>query len=67
MKRSEHGTTLDTDPKHRKPAQPARATGTNPHDAREDRAQLEENRRELGVDETHRTGKMKQRRRGTYP
>ena len=67
MKRSDHGTTLDTDPKHRKPAQPAPVTGKNPHDARDDAKQLDENQRDLGVDEEHRTDKMKERRRGSYP
>ncbi len=67
MKPTDHGTTPDTEPKHAKPAQPARAKARNRKDGRDNPAQLHENQRALGVGEDHRTEKMKQKRRGTFP
>jgi hypothetical protein len=67
MKRSEHGTKLDTDAKHPKPPQPAPQTGKNPRDARDDEGRLQENQEELGVGEDHKTDDMERGKRGTYP
>ncbi len=67
MKRSEHGTKLDTEVKHEKPPQPATQTGKNPRDAREDDSKLAENQRELDVGEDHKTEEMERGNRGTFP
>lgn len=67
MKRSEHGTKLDTDTKHDQPPQPAPQTGKHPRDARDDDAQLGENQRELGVGDDHKTEDMEHGHRGTFP
>ena len=67
MKRSDHGTKLDTETKHDKPPQPAAQTGKNPRDAREDEGKLTENQRELGVGDDHKTDDMERGHRGTFP
>lgn len=67
MKRSDRGTKLDTETKHEKPPQPAAQTGKDPRNAGEDEGKLAENRRELGVDEDHKTEDMKRGHRGTFP
>ncbi len=67
MKRSDHGTKLDTDVKHDKPPQPAPRTGKNPRDACDDESRLVENQRELGVGDDHKTEDMERGERGTYP
>lgn len=67
MRRSNHGTRLDTEEKHEQPPQPAPQTGKNPHDAREDEAQLEKNQADLGVGDDHKTDDMERGHRGTFP
>jgi hypothetical protein len=67
MKNANHGTQLKESTKHDKPPEPAAQTGTNPHDARDDDAQLRENQDELGVGPDHRTEDMEQGGRGTFP
>ena len=67
MKRSNHGTQLDSTAKHKKPDEPAAQTGKNPKDAREDEAQLRENQDELGVGDDHKTDEMEEGERGTFP
>jgi hypothetical protein len=67
MKRANHGTNLDETPKHQKPPAPAAQTGKDPHDARGDHEQLEQNQDDLGVGEDHKTHAMEKRNRGTFP
>ncbi|MGE5525122.1 MAG: hypothetical protein ACM3SS_15525 [Rhodospirillaceae bacterium] len=67
MKRSDGGTKLDTETKHKKPPQPAAQTGKDPRNARDDEGKLAENQRELGVGEDHKTEEMKRGHRGTFP
>jgi len=67
MKRANHGTPLKQEPKHEKPANPAPQTGKNPRDAREEKGQLSQNQRELGVQDDHRTKDMENGGRGTFP
>ena len=67
MKRSNHGTSLSDDEKHKKPPEPAAQTGKNPSDAREDEGKLHQNQDNLGVGQDHKTDDMEEGGRGTYP
>jgi hypothetical protein len=66
MKRANHGSPLKQDAKQEKPP-PAPQTGKNPRDARRDKGQLSQNQQELGVEDDHKTKKMKKGGRGTFP
>lgn len=46
---------------------PQNPSAKKPGDARDEGAQLEQNREELGVAEDHRTEAMKKGKRGTFP
>jgi hypothetical protein len=46
---------------------PSDVTGTHPDDARDDPAQQQRNREDMGVAEDHLTEKMKEQKRGTFP
>ncbi|HYC46621.1 MAG TPA: hypothetical protein VED01_14200 [Burkholderiales bacterium] len=67
MKRSNHGTRLEEEAKHKKPPEPAAQTGKNEKDARGDDQQLAENQEELRVGDDHKTPAMERGGRGTFP
>ena len=66
-KRADHSTQLDETVKHKKPPQPAAATGKNEADARQDEAKLQRNQKDLGVEDDHKTKDMEKGGRGTFP
>jgi hypothetical protein len=68
MTRAEHSTKLTGDsPRDVGGAPQQPQTGKKPEDARGDPQQQAENQRDLGVDESHKTDKMKEEHRGTFP
>ncbi len=67
MKDANRSTNLDKPVPPEKPPVDVPPTGKKPHDARDDPAQQERNREEMGVTPEHKTEDMKEKGRGTFP
>jgi hypothetical protein len=67
MKDANRSTNLDAPVPSDQPPVEVPPTGKKPQDARDDPAQQERNREEMGVTPDHKTGKMKEEKRGTFP
>jgi hypothetical protein len=63
-----HRTTPQDEPNQTKSTPREKSTnGNKPRDARNDKSQQSENRKELGVGEDHKTKDMEEKNRGTFP
>lgn len=69
MPNANHGTQIDKDQEGRDAPVSSPQTGKNPDDARGDPQQQKRNREQMndGVADDHRTDKMREEKRGTFP
>jgi hypothetical protein len=67
MKAANGSTKLSETAQRAKPGDLHNIEGKNKRDARGKPGKQEENQRELGVDDTHRTEDMKRGKRGSFP